>query len=341
MRNSRSGLSVVDLVTVISFASLLLAVALPAIQHNREAVRNEACKNNLVTIGVAALEYEDVNGQFPPYMGLPFNPRDAVDFYDHSRDYQLTYSIVQLLEFIGQQELVDSIDPFAFDSSDMDLSYAGYADFFPYWLFGIDKSRPGIEQIFFDNQVQVYRCPADQVLPATERFLAGHPTNDGSLGFHYLQEQYEPTLDPDFRTITNYVTNAGAVGVTDTPSNPDWIGHWGPIRSRQSDSASSIADGASNVVLFGENVGDKLFVDDGRVGGSGSVAVGRPDLYGIATLFGTVEMSVWLQFGSPHPDTVNILRADGSVQAFNRNIQPKTFGQMCAVADGQPMFNKK
>ena len=73
----------------------------------------------------------------------------------------------------------------------------------------------------------------------------------------------------------------------------------------------------------------------------GGIACGRADLYNstIGDVLGTATQSVWIQFGSAHPEVVNIVRADGSAQSINRAIDSVNFGRMCGVADGLPFFD--
>ena len=345
MKQPRSGLTIVEMVTLICVASLVFAVVLPAIQVQREAARNDDCRNNLIEIGVAALEYEDVNGQFPPYIGLCENVDTISDYQRQALQLPNTFSLTQLLPFVGRQDLVDRCDPIAFDMACVYLFEAGYDTFGGDWLFPFSKEQRGVSAIVFDNQVEIYRCPADVTAAAWEDLLMmNSPTNSGGTGLYVLPAD---DSQESVRTLTNYTSNMGAVAVTDTPLNPEFEGWHGPIRSRISESIDSIPDGASTTVLFGENIGNITFngapFPNSRYSAAlGGACIGRPDLYSGAPddTFGSPKGSSWLQFGSPHPDVVNILRADGSVQAFNRNIQPKTFGQMCAVADGQPVFDK-
>ena len=50
----------------------------------------------------------------------------------------------------------------------------------------------------------------------------------------------------------------------------------------------------------------------------GGIAIGRGDLYGAPNLFGNLFESSFVQFGSPHPGSVNFFAADGSSRALNR-----------------------
>jgi prepilin-type N-terminal cleavage/methylation domain-containing protein len=61
----RRGMSLVELLTVIAIISLLVQLALPAIQSSREAARRTSCKNNLRQVGVAVINHQSALGHLP------------------------------------------------------------------------------------------------------------------------------------------------------------------------------------------------------------------------------------------------------------------------------------
>jgi prepilin-type N-terminal cleavage/methylation domain-containing protein len=58
--------TLVELLVVIAIIGTLVALLLPAVQAAREASRAAQCKNHLKQIGLATLQFHDVNKAFPP-----------------------------------------------------------------------------------------------------------------------------------------------------------------------------------------------------------------------------------------------------------------------------------
>lgn len=66
-RPSRAGLTLVELLVVISIIAVLAALLLPAVQSARESARRGACSNNMRQQGLAIGQYTDQNsGRLPP-----------------------------------------------------------------------------------------------------------------------------------------------------------------------------------------------------------------------------------------------------------------------------------
>ena len=64
------GFTLVELLVVIAIIGVLVALLLPAVQAARESARRTSCANNLRQLGLAALNFENANGKFPPgYLG--------------------------------------------------------------------------------------------------------------------------------------------------------------------------------------------------------------------------------------------------------------------------------
>lgn len=70
-RHTRSAFTLVELLVVIAIVGILIGLLLPAVQAAREAARKASCRNSLKQVGLALHNFENVYKEFPPSFGGP------------------------------------------------------------------------------------------------------------------------------------------------------------------------------------------------------------------------------------------------------------------------------
>lgn len=100
-RNSRHGLTIVEVMVAMGVVGILAALILPAVSHARDAARRTTCRNHLRQIGVAIHAYESAHGCFPP-AGV-----GAASSY-----------LCRLVPYVEKSELVDQANRAMADSLD-------------------------------------------------------------------------------------------------------------------------------------------------------------------------------------------------------------------------------
>ncbi|MCC9602295.1 DUF1559 domain-containing protein [Stieleria sp. JC731] len=82
MQQNRNALTLVELIVVIGIVVGVLALAFPAIQYSREAMRRSQCQNGLKQIGLAIQNYHSIGKQVPDLYN--YSPFPIQEFHSHS-----------------------------------------------------------------------------------------------------------------------------------------------------------------------------------------------------------------------------------------------------------------
>jgi prepilin-type N-terminal cleavage/methylation domain-containing protein/prepilin-type processing-associated H-X9-DG protein len=127
---SRRGLTIVEVLVVLSIVVVSLSLALPAIQHSIQDARRAQCANNLKQIALAMHNYHDAFNTFPP----GWVSRDGTPGLGPRLGWQ-TF----ILPFVDQAPMYNQIN--------FSLTSAMEADGKPVQLF--------------QTAIPVYRCPVD------------------------------------------------------------------------------------------------------------------------------------------------------------------------------------
>jgi prepilin-type N-terminal cleavage/methylation domain-containing protein/prepilin-type processing-associated H-X9-DG protein len=107
-----SAFTLIELLVVIAIIAVLIGLLLPAVQKVREAAARIKCENNLKQVGLAAHNYHDANGKFPPAVQIaripPQGEQNMLSAY-RSPGFGPNWAVL-MLPFMEQDALYRSVD---------------------------------------------------------------------------------------------------------------------------------------------------------------------------------------------------------------------------------------
>ena len=322
--SGRSAFTLVELLVVIAIIGVLVALLLPAVQAAREAARRMSCANNLKNIGLACLNFADVEGHMP--ISISRWPEDfdirgnwigpdggKMAEKNGGPGYNGKGWIVDILPQMEQQALHTQIV----------ADYTG--SFGINGPFGRGLGNPKLKDIMAVQQSWM-SCPSDpSAIPSEDQWhwpkrLTATTSYKGVLGDSASTDGLSPgdvnasqkTAFPDFGSGPDCHNTVECNGLI-------WRGNYfNPVELR------SITDGQSNTFMVGESVVSQDYHSAGYFADGSWATCGIPlNFFRLGIPPEDVKGVDWFDmrgFKSLHAGGAQFVMADGSVHFVTENI---------------------
>jgi len=318
-RSQRSGFTLIELLVVIAIIAILIALLVPAVQKVREAAARTQCINNLKQLGLGAHNYHSVFKRLPPGQ-LNNKPHAAFNW-----EGQNIGVLPILLPYVELGTLSDKwivkLDPNVLD-------FVG-ANGSGWWG---STARP--EFVSAGAKIPLFGCPSNPTFGMPTKTGGGVAITSHQFGGGQTIGYFNPSFD-QYPGQTNYIGVAGSNGEDDTtstgfgggaaPTPFSFAMYKGVFGNRTTTTLTTITDGTSNTLMFGEATGSSVMDAGGPqffYGWMGYGCMGVRRGLGQGGLDGTSSGSTskgphWARFSSYHPGGVAFAFADGTVRMIN------------------------
>jgi len=170
-----------------------------------------------------------------------------------------------------------------------------------------------------NNKIKTYQCPSDNSDNLTPS--SGVWAYIYTSGYTIYGGYWGPTSYPNLGK-TSYAPNAGYIGGGD-------VLRCGPYFTDSKTKFTTITDGTSNTIGFGEYLGGHNGDTNPRDFVGTWMGVG-----GVATAWGLPAVSEWYMFGGKHTSGVLFGFCDGSVRPIRRGPNTTNFVYVSGMSDG-------
>lgn len=290
----RRGVTLMELLVVISIIGMLMALLLPAVQASRESARRTQCQNNLHQISLACHGFLNAHGRFPPgHFGGSYG------FGPGSHAWSWEAQTLPLIERF-------------------DLYRAG------------DIENATLSRSLATSQyISVFVCPSAAIgdgprLDAAD--LLGLPVGQATYkavsGANWGDDDTQPT---NVRITTDW-RNQGANGSYDGLDNGDGVMFRSDYKSPRV--IAQIRDGTSHTFLFGEDVPDaNLWLSWPYANNAYGTCAIPPNNF----KYPPVNWENTWSFRSRHPGGLNFAMADGSVRWIDDSIVLSVYRALATI----------
>ena len=309
----RVAFTLVELLVVITIIGILIALLLPAVQGARGAARRLQCKNNLKQIGLAILNYAQLEGSLPP--GSIHSGTQAQVPQNHHMNWAIA-----ILPQLEQQALYDAYDQ---------DKYNAHPDNLP----------------VLQTRLAIMVCPEDPhgkmlVQPTQGSF----PPEGIATGSYKGVSGKRCWADNGYFDYPPYAGHAKLTTNKRGPLHMVGIGKFGSVKF------AHIRDGASNTLLVGETMTiETKQVNATSTAFWGSThsfhneGCPQPEAYTrhadydrCMVLTGNRHWLCDRAYGSLHSGgTMHFVMCDGSVRPISKNIDGGLFESLATIAGGE------
>lgn len=303
--NERSAFTLIELLVVIAIIAILIGLLLPAVQKVREAAARLQCQNNLKQIGLAAHNFHDANGAFPPG-SFSVKPTDDYTTYGQYSNIGLLPS---LLPYVELGNIYNEMDTTGMRRNTPATAWWAAN---PNWTVAHYK-------------VNIFICPSDDPYEAADHIATVFCVNNSTQGAGAVRVTF--TGGYNQLGLTNYVGVAGGLG--GKGSDAYWSTYEGMFASQSNTKLGAIRDGSSNTLMIGETLGGATTVSPRDFGlawmGTGCL----PTAWGMAN-----PNDLYLRWNSRHTGMVQFCFGDGSVRSLANPTDQTVFLNLSGKADG-------
>jgi prepilin-type N-terminal cleavage/methylation domain-containing protein/prepilin-type processing-associated H-X9-DG protein len=295
----RSAFTLIELLVVIAIIGILIALLLPAVQKVRDAALRIKCQNNLKQVGLAAWNFHDTYGRFPPAVNIdPIGGQQNTYRWLPPPEPKKYYTLpMALFPYMEQDNLRRQLNDT--DSDPMKDNCKT-----------IDS--PGA------SVVQTLICPADSAMPTppVQQASAGYfgLWSYGGCAGSFPTDPFPEPQDPRFgkhRDGMYYVNSATRVA--------NLTGGTSHVLAFGERSLLNIVTSSTSQALAGWAWVNEFALEDTTMNT-------QIDPYANVPIEGVRKHSIGC-FGSQHSggEMSNFVFADGSVKSLSRNIDPTVF----------------